>query len=109
MARSARSKSYKRVEDKVDFGPQWTRREDRPQRFDGNRQGGGQRPYRAPRPQQGGPQRGEHRPYHRSEGYRSDRPAEERPDRPGFAGKKAPSKRSGKPRPPAADRKPRRW
>ncbi|MGE0688370.1 MAG: helicase-related protein, partial [Dehalococcoidia bacterium] len=107
MARAARSKTYKRVEDKpVDFGTnQWDNRNSGPPQ---------QRPYRPPfgaRQPQGAQQRGEHRPYHRTEGgYRGDAPSGPgRPDRPSFADKKAGPKRSGKPRPPAADRKPRRW
>jgi ATP-dependent RNA helicase DeaD len=107
MARSSRSKSYKRVEEKpVDFGTnQWDRNSGPPQG----------RPYRAPfgarQPQGGQQQGGGHRPFHRSEGgYRPDGPNRDaRPDRPAFAGKKSGPKRSGKPRPPAADRKPRRW
>ena len=111
MARAARSKTYKRVEDKpVDFGTnQWDNRNSGPP------QG---RPYRAPfgsRPPQGAPQGGGRRPFHRSEGgYRGAAPSGEgRPDRPAFAGTKVPygtgKARSGKPRPPAKDRKPRKW
>jgi ATP-dependent RNA helicase DeaD len=107
MARSARSKSYKRIDEKDDLGLSWTRPETR-RSFGDRRDGGQQRPYRptfGSRPPQGG-QRGEHRPYHRSETSR-----EGRPDRPSFAGKKTPygggSARSGKPRP--KDRKARKW
>ncbi len=108
MARAARSKTYKRIEERpVDFGTnQLDNRNSGPPQ---------QRPYRAPfgsRPPQGGQQRGEHRPFHRTEGgYRADAPSggQGRPDRPSFADKKGGPKRSGKARPPAADRKPRSW
>ena len=89
MARVARSKSYKKVEDKpVDFGTnQWAQRAP----------SFGNRP---PRPQQGGGPRGggEHRPFHRTE-------------KPAYAGNKpgGGGGRSGKARPAPKDRKPRRW
>ncbi len=112
MARTARSKSYKKVEETpVDFGTnQWAQRAPsfgaRPQRSGGYQGGsggyqggnGGGRPYQGPpRPEgAGAAPRGDHRPFHRTE-------------KPGFKGGKPAPTRSGKPRPPAGNRSPRSW
>lgn len=91
MARSARSKSYKRLDD-VDFGSQWRT----PQRPPASRHTGPRPPW--PR----GNERGDHRPFRRAEGA-ANAP---RGRRPAFAGKNA--SRAGREQPPANGRKPRR-
>jgi len=100
MARTARSKTYKRVEDQVDFGPQWQKPQfsPRPPRRDfGGQQGGrpgGPRPQRFDQAPRGD---GSHRPFHRT-------------DKPAFKGGKGKSgSRSGAPRPAVKDRQPRSW